>query len=83
MKVVTLRQFLQIAVAFTIGALACEVHALRTEMDLRAQAECAYHTGVDEGYRDAKNEPVSGRLAVKVHDNADGSQEIVPYIEGR
>lgn len=37
---------------FTIGALSVEVINQREKTALAIQAECAYHTGYDEGYRD-------------------------------
>lgn len=63
----TLKMFLAAVLAFTIGAECASIHHMRNERDvsavslayerkiadLRVTAECAYHTGYDEGWRDA------------------------------
>lgn len=63
----TLRFLLGITLAFTIGAECAALHFTRADRDvnairlqyerqigdLKVQKECAYHSGYDEGWRDA------------------------------
>lgn len=51
-----MRQFLPLFVAFTLGVLACAVHYEREESDLKADSECNYHTGYDDGFRSGQFE---------------------------
>lgn len=48
-----MRQFLALFAAFTIGAMSCQIVNDRKIAGLKVGAECAYHEGYNEGWRDA------------------------------
>ena len=73
-----LKLLIAIVLSFTIGAMAVEIRAVRESRDLAVQAECAYHEGYNEGYRDHAHETERNALGVIVRDLPDGAQEIVP-----
>lgn len=77
------RHMATILIAFTTWTVGVSVATYRERAiankaitDYAVKAECAYHEGSDEGYRNGLAEGRRDRARLMVRDNSDGSQEI-------